>query len=309
MISFFWHIPGGTITHDRDLETLKLVDEEKLIHVNRAHIVSAQGCSITLDTGATVPADVIVWCTGWVLSHFNLCSPSLANEIGLPFMREELPEKENDYWKILDSAAEQRILQLNPILKNPPSSHRRRTFEVTPYRLFRFIVPPKLAARGDNSLVILGNYGNGRVQITAEIASLFAVAYLEDLLPPATRATLRDLETMNRDIAHVDAYRRTRYLNWAPYRLSIFETAEFLDQLMADLGLRADRKRMRMPGGWRGWFGVKAWVAEWFEGYVASDYKGMVQEFLEGVEKRRIEQVNGGIRENGYVKNSNASDD
>ena len=91
---------------------------------------------------------------------------------------------------------------------------------------------------------------------------------------------------MNKDIAHVDAYRRNRYLNFAPYRLSISETPEFDDQLMKDLGLRADRKRMRTPGSWRGWFGLKAWYREWFEGYFASDYEGIVQEFMAGVEER-----------------------
>jgi hypothetical protein len=42
-----------------------------------------------------------------------------------------------------------------------------------------------------------------------------------------------------------------------------------------------------MPTGWRGWFGLNAWYAEWFEGYFASDYKGIVQEFMATVDERR----------------------
>jgi hypothetical protein len=288
----FWFVPGGTITHDRDLETLRLVDEEKLIRVNRAHLVSAKGRSIALDTGETVETDAIIWCTGWQLANFTLCTPDLANELGLPVLLNKLPEKEKKYFEALDSEAENRMLDLYPILKSPPTNLKRHDFGISSFRLFRFFIPPKLAARGDNSLVVIGNYANGRVQTTAEIVTLFAVAYLEDILPPHTKALLLDFDAMNKDIAHVDAHRRKRYLNFAPYRLSIFESSEFDDQLMNDLGLRADRKRLRTPGGWRGWFGLKAWYREWFEGYFASDYKGIVQEFMAGVEERRG-QMNG----------------
>lgn len=285
--SLFWFVPGGTVTHPRDLETLKLIDEHNLVHVNRAQPVSAKGRSLTLDTGETVTTDAIVWCTGWQISNYTLCKPTLANELGLPILNKSLPEKDKQYWEALDTEAENRILGLNPILKYPPTNIKLNKLPVTSFRLFRFLVSPKLAARGDNSLVIIGNYANGRVQTTAEIVSLWAVAYLEDLFPPATNALLHNLEEMNKDIAHVDAYRRKRFLNFMPYRLAIFEAPEFDDQLMKDLGLRADRKRMRMPTGWRGWFGLNAWYAEWFEGYFASDYKGIVQEFMATVDERR----------------------
>ena len=82
-------------------------------------------------------------------------------------------------------------------------------------------MPPKLAAKGDNSLVLVGNYANGRIQPSAEIISLWCVAYLEDLFPPSTKALISDFNAMNRDIAHIDAFRRKRYLNVALYRLSL----------------------------------------------------------------------------------------
>jgi hypothetical protein len=285
--SLFWFVPGGTVTHPRDLETLKIIDEDDFVHVNRAHPVSAKGRSLTLDTGETVTTDAIVWCTGWQISNYTLCKPALANELGLPILYKSLPEKEREYWEGLDAQAENRILELNPILKSPPTNLKLNKLPVTSFRLFRFLVPPKLAARGDNSLVVIGNYANGRVQTTAEIVSLWCVAYLEDLFPPTTKALLHNVEEMNNDIAHVDAYRRKRFLNFMPYRLAIFEAPEFDDQLMDDLGLRADRKRMSMPTGWRGWWGLKAWYREWFEPYLAADYQGIVREFMTGLEARQ----------------------
>lgn len=227
-----------------------------------------------------------------MISNYTLCKPTLANELGLPILHQNLPKEDAKYWDALDIEAENHILDLNPRLKNPPTNIKLNKLPVTSFRLFRFLVPPKLAAKGDNSLVVVGNYANGRVQVTAEIVSLWCVAYLENLFPPATKVLLSNLEEMNKDIAHVDAYRRKRFLNFMPYRLAIFEAPEFDDQLMGDLGLRADRKRMRLPTGWRGWFGLKAWFKEWFEPYFAADYKGIVQEFMAGVDERK-EQMSG----------------
>jgi hypothetical protein len=152
----FWFVPGGTIAHDRDLQTLRLVDEEKLIHVNRAHMISAKGRSVTLSTGETVLADAIVFCTGWQLSAPPLFSSSLCYELGLPTDPTVIPDDEKKHWSALDTVAENNIDQLYPILKNPPRLHMP-TDTASPFRLFRSLIPSKLAARGDNSIVFLGN--------------------------------------------------------------------------------------------------------------------------------------------------------
>ena len=282
----FWLYPGGSITHETDLKTLRLVDEEKFIHVNRAHLVSAKGHSVTLNTGAVIETDAIVWCTGWGISNYALFSSDLANELGLPVKVDELPSSERSYWAALDTEAGDRLLKSYCILRSPPVKPASNV-PITTFRLFRYIIPPKLAARGDNSIVVIGNYANGQIQLTAGVVSLFAIAYLEDMLPPATKSLLRNTEAMHKDIAHVDAFRRKRYLGFVPYRLSVSEWSEYVDQTMADLGLRADRKRLRTSKGWRGWFGLKAWYREWFERYLASDYKDIVQEFMADVKRRQ----------------------
>lgn len=112
------------------------------------------------------------------------------------------------------------------------------------------------------------------------------VAYLEGLLPASTQATLSNKDEMDQDIAHVEAYRRKRYLNAYKYRLSIFETEEFHDQLLRELGVRSDRKRMKIPSGWRDLFGLRSACAELFEGYFARDYEGIVDEFLATLDNR-----------------------
>jgi hypothetical protein len=284
--SFYWFAPGGTVAHDRDFETLRLADEGKLIHVNRAHMVSATGNSITVSTGESIPSDAIVFCTGWNIASPFLFSPTLANEIGLPVDPTVLSEDESEYWRALDKAALTRIEADYPMLKNPPSNVHIKTFDKTPFRLFRYIVPPKLAARGDRSILFLGAFSNARSHLSAEIASLWSVAYFENLLPASTNALLADKNEMDKDVAHVEAYRIKRYSNTFLHRLNGAEAPEFDDLMMNDLGLRTDRKRMRMAAGWRGWFGWKAWTAEWFGNYLASDYEGLVGEFLESLHER-----------------------
>lgn len=275
------------MVHDRDAETIRMIDEEKLVHVDRTELVSAQGRSITSSTGRTIPCDAIVFCTGWEAAFPPMFSPSLANELGLPVDFSVQSPQEREHWQSLDSVAETRLLERYPILRNPPSKIHIPKSTKTSFRLYRGMVPSKLAARGDNSIVILGNLANGKVQLTAELCSLWAVAYLENLMPSSTQATLSDKEEMDRDIVHLDTFRRKRYLNGFAFRVSIADSSEYDDVLLRDLQVRPDRKRMRMQGGWRDWFGLKSWWAEWFEGYFAIDYAGFVEEFLEGVEVRK----------------------
>ncbi|XMA18642.1 hypothetical protein WAI453_011433 [Rhynchosporium graminicola] len=290
--SFFWFVPGATNLHDRDLETIKLIDEGDLVSVTRENLVTAYGKTITLSNGDKLSTDAIVFCTGWDPTFPSLFSPSLAAELGIPVDPSHLSSKVASYWKTLDALAESNIDSLNPMLANPPSNIHIPKSAKTPYRLYRTMVPPSLAASGDISIVILGNYAGGRIQQSAEINSLWAVAYLLDLLPARTKRVLQDKERMNRDIAHVEAFRKKRYLNMFPYRLAIFEAPEYEDAIMCDLGLRADRKAMRVPKGWRGWFGWKAWTQEWFGSYLAEDYRGIVWEFWETVERRERESEN-----------------
>ncbi|RDW64067.1 hypothetical protein BP5796_10569 [Coleophoma crateriformis] len=96
--SFFWLVPAGTTLHDRDFETLRLIDEEKLIHVKRNHIESAQGRSVTLDSGEVLASDAIIYCTGWQSTTSDLFTPELAHELGLPIDPVEKPVSSQKHW-------------------------------------------------------------------------------------------------------------------------------------------------------------------------------------------------------------------
>jgi dimethylaniline monooxygenase (N-oxide forming) len=220
------------------------------------------------------------------LSAPPLFSENLANDVGLPIPPRAISAEEQKYWNNLDKPAEDRLIKLYPCLEQPPSTIYIPAHPLSPFRLYRQIVPPKLAACNDNSLIFLSNYSTGQVPRTSEIYALWGVAYLENLLPSNTKATLLDKHQMDCDIALNEAYRKKRFLSAHPVRLSVAETSEHDENVLGDLGLRNDRKRMKMPNGWKGWFGLKAWWAEWFEPYFPEEYAGIVEEFLEQIRMR-----------------------
>jgi dimethylaniline monooxygenase (N-oxide forming) len=191
-----------------------LVDEGKLIQVSRAQLVSAAGNSITLSTGEKAPSDGIVFCTGLEMAIPPLFSPPLARELGLAVDRADLSEEETRHWQSLDKAAEDEFLELYPIFKDPPNNIHIPNFALTPFRLFRTLVPPKPDQTAQTNILFLGNYATGQVQANAEITSLWGVAYLEGLLPSSTTSILQDKAQMDKDIAWNEAYKRKRYSNY-----------------------------------------------------------------------------------------------
>lgn len=287
----FWFIPGGTTIHDRDTETLRLLDEDKLIHVERDHAISAKDRTVTLSNGTTIASDAIVFCTGWDLGTTDLFTPSLAHELGIPSDPATQDIDDQKYWAKLDEEASNRVLSLYPMLQEQPQGIQNNRPSITPFRLFRSIVPPKLAAEGDRSIMFIGNAITGRAHTNAEISSMWGIAYLENLLPIPITNTLSNKMEMDSDIAHVESFRKNRYLGWYATRTSVFETGEYLDQMLHDLGLRSDRKRMKIAASGKLGWGVKAWFKEWFDGYFADDYRGIVDEFLQSLR----------IRENGVA--------
>ena len=81
---------------------------------------------------------------------------------------------------------------------------------------------------------------------------------------------------MEFDVAKVNAWMARRYGSRGRRDPEIIlEIQTYFDTLMEDLGLRVERKQ-------RGWLGL---LAEWLLPYRASDYDGVVEEFLSNVKR------------------------
>ncbi|MCJ1386955.1 hypothetical protein MMC17_010084 [Xylographa soralifera] len=274
--SFFWPTSGVSFLHDTEEELMKLVDDGSLIHIFRESIVSMSENSIYISDGQVIEADAVVFATGWSSTHSALFDQKTAAELGLPIPLVEENPAEASHWRELQKAAEKTVLDLYPVLRDPPRQPPPR--KTSPYRLFRTMVSPKLAAAHDYSLAFVGLVSNNQVSTHAEISALWTVAYLTDKLTDApVGALLDDAEKMNVDVAAMTTFMEKRYLGRKDIPDVAMEIQDYVDLMMRDMGLRADRKRMKAPPSW---FGYQAWKAEWFTPYMPRDYSGVVVEFL-----------------------------
>jgi dimethylaniline monooxygenase (N-oxide forming) len=296
----FWSKCGLSVVHDKKF--LEMVAAGKLIHVHRATITSFGDSSITLSTGPTLLSDITVFCTGWTLSQSRIFAPQLLPSLGLPHDLAARSPDDVKHWDDLDKASEQEIKNLFPLLAHPPP-HVREYDEkhapkptMTPFRLFRGIAPPVLAEKGDRDLVVLGILLNTAIPTYAEISSLWGVAYLEGLpMAPSATSMLASRPKMEKEVSMINSWGVVRYRDAGiSYLDGSVEIQDFMDVLVRDLGLKAERKQKRGLEKWH-LFGARAWLREWFAPYRGQDYKGIVDEYLErwGLEvvpKVKVEQ-------------------
>ena len=259
---------------------MRLVEEGKLIHILRESITSMSGTSLQLSNHETIQSDAVVFATGWIPSHSPLFDQDTAASLGLPIPLDQEAPAEASYWKKLESAADKIVLRLYPKLKDPPFPPRPSV--TSPWRLFRTMAPTSLAAAHDYSLVFVGLISNNQVSTHAEISGLWAVAYLEGQLSGDAANMLNSKQEMDMDVATMTTFMARRYLGRKEVPDAAMEIQDYTDLMMRDLGLRTDRKRLKMS---KTWFGYQAWKAEWFDPYMPKDYKGVVQEFLHRIEK------------------------
>jgi dimethylaniline monooxygenase (N-oxide forming) len=117
----------------------------------------------------------------------------------------------------------------------------------------------------------------------AVVSSLWGIAYLENLpFALSTAKMMSDLASMEEDVSMRNAWGQLKAPGYAEeYPEGSGEIQDFTDELMKDLGLRHDRKRLAAErAGKKGVFGVRAWYKEWFKPYQGLDYKGIVAEYL-----------------------------
>ncbi|RDW92195.1 hypothetical protein BP5796_01589 [Coleophoma crateriformis] len=286
VLNFFWSTSGaGTLQDNSTL--MQMIDEGTKIEVHRESITSMTGTEITLSDSIIPNADAIVFATGWQTSYANIFSTPLGEELGLPVpLSQQSPEVEK-HWTELDRTADAKVCQLFPIFRNPPKTNENPP-NVTPFRMYRESVPINLAAAHDRSIVFLGALVNAQVAMHAEVSALWAVAYMEDMLPDGAGGMLGDKQKMEVWTSEVNAWMRRRFR-----RAGIVEpTADleiqgFMNQMMRDMGLRADRRRGN--GTPEGFLGLRGFWREWFQPYRPGDYKGIVEEFLAIVQKRGVD--------------------
>ena len=320
------------VLHERH-PFLRWMHDRSKIEVHRARPIRLVGRKMEvefnslLEDGKTVkqiesvPADVVVWCTGWQPS-IDFFDPDEARFLCLPTpLFTGVVTEDEERWKELmataDLEVEKTFPQLSSSSPRPPSEKAR----YTPFRMHRQMISPDVIAQEDRSISFCGLVSSSQTAICSELMALWGVAWMEGLLPeaalprydpgskvsvsssssaqPTTDVTTSDkddslkevnTDALNHDIARVNSWMAHRYGYRSTREPAIIrEIQTFLDTLIRDLGLPVYRKWSRVSRNQsRSWFWrcCPTSLREWIEPYAASDYSGVVEDFL-GQSKRR----------------------
>lgn len=180
----FWKVfhAGGATVHRTEIESYS--------DINKVHLTSGQ----TLET------DFVILCTGWT-DNLDMFSSELRAQYGLP-SQEDLSLK----WKRLDRQAEAKVNEKLPILARSPDVETSTVSQRRPWRLYRRLVPPAMAAQNDRSVIFPGQIHSVFTPLVAELQALWGVAFLLGRLQLPGQADKEE------EIAVWNAWTRKRYL-------------------------------------------------------------------------------------------------
>lgn len=224
----------------------------KGVKVFRQDIARVTDKSLVLEDDTDVPADTIIYATGWRTTHPYINSRAAAR-LGLPVEKQFLDQIEASKMKALEEAADKEVLDRYPMLRNAPPHHHREP-KTSPFRLYKCMLPVH-----DHSIVFVGKTAVANQFRQAEVQAMWATAVLDGNVP------LPSEEEMEKEIAMTNAWCKRRYLtkgglgNWL-----YWDSIPFTDMLLKQIGLSSHRK---MP------------IVDFFAPCVAADLRGLVNEY------------------------------
>ncbi len=259
MFSVFWQNDSSGINQRPDFYSTIATR----VHVYRQSIDHLSADSITLNAyeasrsnSHSLPLEVLIMCTGW-LPYSQLFPPPVALGFGLPTAVAELTPQETAGWVTLEERGDRNILARFPLLRHPPA-HFKAEPSYTPCRLYKAMAP--VADIENHSIIFLGKLVVGNNFRVAEIQALWAVAYLDGNI----RLQRQGMEL---EIGETVAWCRRRYLckgdlgSWF-----YFDTLDYTDMLLEQLGLRSHRSR--------------GWLKNLFGPCKAADLESLVDEYV-----------------------------
>lgn len=253
----FWANSGlGVVTLDDFWSTIHNGD----VTVIRDDLDRIKGDTLKLRSGESLRSDYILMCTGWG-DHFAMFDDATKREVGLPVLTAK--GAVDPAWVKSDAEAEDSVnrklpfLAKSAVVRNPKNLLQPQR----KWRLYRRVVPIKMAEKGDRSLAILGQIHTVQTPLVAEVQSFWAILYL------LGKVELPDHDTMVKEIAEWNIWTKKRYLSQGqkfPY--SLYDFLPYVDTLCKDLGINSRRK----PNV----------LAEIFSPYRPEDFNGFIDEYM-----------------------------
>ncbi|KAJ9149112.1 FAD/NAD(P)-binding domain-containing protein [Pleurostoma richardsiae] len=265
----------------------------------KVHIADITGLSqkaVHLSDGTTLETDALCCATGWKhVPPFKFLPEGIDKELGIPHAPAS-SKGEPTFTDELVDRADKEILSQFPRLKDQPIQNKNLTpllenkgisttdainpsTPLTPYTLFRFIVPPSSRFLQTRDIAFSGILMNFSVPLVMHAQSLWITAFFDGELPASVIPPLASTSDSEEQAVALERlrYETVLYSRFGKWRYPaghgtqfpdfVFDALPYLDLLLGDLGLNIYRK-----GGW---------LAEAVEPYGPEDYKDLVAEWAE----------------------------
>ncbi|KAI1499254.1 hypothetical protein F5X99DRAFT_291353 [Biscogniauxia marginata] len=275
------------LNYDQDI--FELVKSDKIdVHIGDIDHLSPG--KVHLADGTEFESDVLLANTGWKHTPpMKFLPEGIEKELGIPHEpSHNAPAEDLANRHELILRADEEILRRFPRLQRQPvwNEHYVPLTEqkgissddevtpckpLTPYMLYRFLVPPSPRFLRTRDVAFVGMISNFSNLITAQISGLWISAYFSGKLTVDPAAVIDD-EASLKELQ----YGTVLYNRWGKWRYPtdwgnrnpnfIFDAIAYLDLLQRDLGLSPYRK--------------KGWLAEISDPYGPEDYRNIDDEWM-----------------------------
>ncbi|KAL2121087.1 hypothetical protein VTJ04DRAFT_5114 [Mycothermus thermophilus] len=319
------------------------------IRVHIADVTALTTRTVHLSDGTQlVGTDALCCATGWkhvppvrfVLADGTDAAP----ELGLPhdpatsdelFSREEMRRADEEILARFPRLRNQPVMNKDHVARNIGTGNRTATLapkagggtsslssqpveeqSLTPWTLYRFMVPPSTRFLQTRDIAFAGILMNFSTLLVAHAQALWITAYFAGQLAPSVipsvvtqnspltpspsaagtvssvsadpKAKAKASSTTEQSLASLrsETLLHARFGRWrypfgrgAQFPDFVFDAVPYLDLLLRDLGLETKRKKLAITKRSKG--GMFAWLKEVVEPYGPEDYKGLVEEFVQ----------------------------
>lgn len=277
--STFWM--GNSLSiHNYESSWFDLAAKGQIV-AHAAEVESLSETAVHLSDGTTVEADAVVCCTGWEAApSIRILPDGIASKLGFPGSRQED--------RFLEAKARADVLRDAPVLRSKPVRRLPGTVHpdqdaparsvsklptLSPYRLYRFVVPHDPDFVNRRNLAVIGAHITLHTTMVAQAQALWITAFFDGKIPGLVTAAGHepDYATIRREAFYHTEYqrvRRPRGTGGMGDRCPdlVFDSLPYVDLLLSDIGVRSHRK--------------PSWYREVTEAYRLSDFTGIVQEWL-----------------------------
>lgn len=267
--NFFDHVTSGTVK----------------VHI--ADLIRLSPSTVHLSDGTSFETELLLCATGWKhVPPLKFLPEGIEKELGLP----HVPSHDEPIWKPdLLQKADEEILTRFPRLRDQPKNNKKfvplaeakglsthgqdevdpsNHNRLTPYTLYRFIVPPSPKFFATRDIAFAAFAVNFSTATSHHLQALWISAFFDGDIVVQEQNNDTAMEKLKYDTLLHSRFGRWRYPagHGSQFPDFVFDAVPYFDLLLGDLGLEIHRK--------------KGWFAEVTDPYGPADYRDTTSEWI-----------------------------